>query len=179
VDLPNNSSKQVQLFEPFKNVKYARIYEYAPMQATDVTSYIEFENTKENNIGKILPTGKVKFFSKDNFVGEDNLANTPIGEKIRLNLGKSFDLIGERKIISSQDNQEKKIASDKIEISIRNNSREDHVVYVKEILSRSNNWQVSDNNFNYSKENANTIIFKVNTKAGSEAKLSYTVNYKW
>lgn len=179
INLPNNSSKQVQLFEPFKNAKFTRIYEYIPTQNANVLSYLTMENTKENGLGTILPAGTIKFYSTNNFVGEDNLSNTPIGEKIRLNLGQSFDVVGERKLLNTIENQDKKMVVDKVEIVIRNNSKEDHIVYVKELVNRSNNWQISDNNLNYVKENAGTVMFKMNTKAGSEAKLIYTVTYKW
>ncbi len=66
--------------------------------------YIELINSREQGLGLPLPRGVVRVYKRDQdgglqFVGEDRVDHTPIKERIRLNLGRAFDVTATRRQI--------------------------------------------------------------------------------
>lgn len=64
--------------------------------------FLIFENDKEAKLGMPLPSGIVRVYKKDKsglsqFLGEDTIRHTPEGERVRVKLGRSFDVTGRRK----------------------------------------------------------------------------------
>jgi len=71
---------------------------------------IELENSKENHMGIPLPQGIVRMYQKDSsgethFVGEQHVKNIPENEKVKLTIGKLFDIAGEKKITKFKANK--------------------------------------------------------------------------
>ena len=75
---------------------------YGTTSHKKVNVYREFKNSEANQLGIPLPKGRVRFYSQDDdrqleFVGENNIEHTPKGELVRVFIGDSFDLVGDRK----------------------------------------------------------------------------------
>jgi hypothetical protein len=98
----NNQIKQISLFPPAE-IKADKIYCYNGAHHGDaVRVTLAFQNSKGSGPGIPLPKGKVRVYKQDDadkspeFVGEDLIAHTPQDEKVRIQLGNSFDIKGER-----------------------------------------------------------------------------------
>lgn len=144
-----------------------------------VNVMLNFDNSEENNLGIPLPKGTVRVFKKDSegklqFIGEDSIDHTPKDETIRLFIGQAFDIVGERKQMDFN------ILSNWYEyvweVTIRNHKEEDITVTVLE--RTGGDWDITQENFEHTKESNNKIKWRVPVKANGESKLSYTIRYK-
>ncbi len=147
-----------------------------------VQTWLEFSTGVENGIGKDLPAGDLRAYQLDSdgapvLIGESSIDHTPTGERIRIELGKAFDLRGERK--QTQYRQAGKgILEETFEIRIRNQKDNETVtVAVHERLFRWQNWTITTASHSYTTLNAWTVAFDVSVPAGGETVLSYTVRY--
>jgi hypothetical protein len=117
VDLFNNSSRQVMLFEA-RDVPVELHYQLggqpnlyyspnAPEQNIKVDSFIEFSNGPDKQMGEPMPAGVVRVYAQAKaesdrlrFIGEDQIDHTPAHAKVRLKTGQAFDLSATRKQIA-------------------------------------------------------------------------------
>ena len=107
--IANKQQKQI-LFIDKKNIAYHQYgkntnssFEKYKEKKLIFTNTIEFQNSKENNIGLPLPTGIVRMYQNDNsnethFIGEQKIYNIPKDEKVKLKIGTLFDVTGEKTI---------------------------------------------------------------------------------
>lgn len=66
-------------------------------QPTPVALSVKMEGENENAIDQPLPGGLVRAYVRDGagvlrFIGEDTIANTPVGNDVELNLGRAFNV---------------------------------------------------------------------------------------
>lgn len=202
-DLPDNSTKQLELFPAANGVACRKqlIFTAAPQPwsywaapITDqgyaataegsVGAYLEFDNKEANRLGMPLPAGRVRVNQAGpdgslEFIGEDLIKHTPRNETLRVKLGEAFDIVGERKQLSFAYDDAADTITEEFEISVRNRKRESAEVVVREYLYRWSAWDVTAKSHAFSKRDAQTIDFPLTIPADGEAKLSYTVRYHW
>jgi hypothetical protein len=202
VDLPNNSTKQIELFpaaydvecskdlvfngsQIFNHHYYNVIQDQNYMRSAKpkVKAYLSFKNSKDKGLGMPLPAGRIRVSQLDDadhsleFIGEDIIDHTPRNENVTIELGNSFDVVGERKqthIIVG-----KKEITETFEIKLRNQKETSTKIKVIEPLYRWSNWKVTESSDKYSKQNSSTIEFNVKLKPEEEKVLTYTVHYWW
>jgi hypothetical protein len=84
-------------------------YEPQPLMGSSepekVSVTIELTNEKSKGLGRALPKGVVRVYKRDTddtmvFAGEDSIDHTPEGERVKLDVGKAFDVVYERKVLS-------------------------------------------------------------------------------
>ncbi len=202
--LPDNSTKQIELFPVARGVpcektllyagQAASFYNYgSPMvernfgveSSKKVDVFISFKNTKDNKMGMPLPAGRIrvsKLDTADNsleFIGEDRIDHTPKNEQVLLKLGSAFDVVGERRQVDFRIDSNAKWMEEDIEIRIRNQKDEPVTVIAKESLYRWTNWRVLKNSTAYEKRDAHTIHFSVKLAKSAQAIVRYTVRYSW
>lgn len=147
-----------------------------------VQTWLEFSTGAENGIGKDLPAGDLRAYQLDSdgapvLIGENRINHTPTGERVRIELGKAFDLRGERKQTRYREIG-KGIVEESFEIRIRSQKEGTSVtITVQERLFRWQNWEIVAASLPYTNLNAWTIAFDVSVPAGGETVLSYTVRY--
>ncbi|MBW4493945.1 MAG: hypothetical protein KME26_12835 [Oscillatoria princeps RMCB-10] len=146
-------------------------------QQGKVSVVLELQNSQENNMGMPLPKGTVRVYKADargnlQFLGEDSINHTPRNEKVRLYIGDSFDVVGERKRTSLEQISER-VTEESFEISIRNRKQDSAEVSVVERFW--GDWQIIKSSHEYSKVDARTAEFLVAVAADSEVKITYTV----
>jgi hypothetical protein len=203
-DLPDNSVKQLELFPAvsasackrelvFTASPQAWPFYSAPIldqgygatQEGTVGAYLEFENRETNGLGMPLPAGRVRVNQANRtdgsleFIGEDLIKHTPRNETLRLKLGNAFDVVGERKQLSFAYDDAADTITEQFEITVRNRKRESTRVVVREYLYRWSNWSISANDRDYVKRDAQTIDFVLELAPDAEAKVNYTVTYRW
>lgn len=144
----------------------------------------EFKNSKENKLGMPLPKGRLRFYSQDDdgslqFTGENQIDHTPKDETIRVYVGNSFDLIGERRRTAYKVENANKQLSETFEIKVRNRKKEPVEIRVVEHLTRFDNWEVKEKSADFRKLDSHTIEFPVTLKPDEEKIVTYRVHYSW
>jgi hypothetical protein len=199
--LPNNSTKQIELFDQAKQIPARRLlvlsnnipfgggrYEdrnFPSAGEVKVDSYLEFRNDKASGLGVPLPAGRIRVSRLDaadsslEFIGEDVIGHTPRDERVRVQLGTSFDVVGERKQVNFASDSRARWLDEEIEVEVRNHKDEDVEVQVREFLFRWSNWQVLSSSQAYEKEDARTILFPVKVPKNSNRTVRYKVRYSW
>lgn len=175
VSINNKQTKQLRLF-PISKVSATEKYEYQT-NSKKVKSIIEFINSQKAGLGIPLPKGIVKIYKKDKddnqleFIGEDNLNHTPTNEKITLNTGYAFDLVGETKELDVR-KLGQRIKETDMSVTLKNRSNKSKNITVLHNLY--GDWDVYKENISYKKKNANQIEFDKKLKPGTEFEITWT-----
>jgi hypothetical protein len=201
VSIPDNSTKQLELFPKAIKIPVTKEYLYygaaqpyygytymdrgGELSNSKVEVFLKFKNSDKENLGVPLPSGRIRVNQVDKadgsmeFIGEDIIDHTPKDEKVTIKLGNAFDIVGERKQVDFKVDNARKMMEESIEITLRNHKKDDVTITVKENLYRGSNWKISDNSDKFEKENANTIYFNIPVKKDGESKVKYKVVYTW
>jgi hypothetical protein len=201
--LPNNSTKQIELFDQAKQIPakkvllyYGAVNQYFhPSPYTDrnmgvemnkkVDVYLEFKNDKQFGLGVPLPAGRLRVSQLDKaddsleFIGEDQIDHTPKDEQVRVKLGSAFDVVGERRQVNFAVDTSAKWMEEEIEVKLRNHKSQPVDVIVKENLYRWSNWKILTKTHNFDKEDSRTINFPVKVPKDGEVVVRYRVRYSW
>ena len=201
--LPNNSTKQIELFDQAKQVPARKLLVYyglaqpylwdAPMTERDlglpmnrkVDVYLEFRNDKAVGLGVPLPAGRIRVSQLDaaddslEFIGEDRIDHTPKDEQVRIKLGSAFDVVGERRQVDFAIDTKARWMEEEIEVKLRNHKDQPVDVIVKESLYRWSNWKLMTKTQDFTREDARTIHFPVRIAKDGEAVVRYRVRYTW
>jgi hypothetical protein len=202
--LPDNSTKQIELFPAARGVPCEKTlvyygappaYPYGAAPLTDrafgsesnrkVDTYLAFQNAQENHMGMPLPAGRMRVSKLDpadktlELIGEDTIEHTARNEKVLIRLGSAFDVVGERRQVNFSVDTTRKTMTEEIEVKVRNQKNEPVTVIVKENLYRWVNWSITQKTQDFQKQDARTIHFPVKIAAGREAVVRYTVQYTW
>jgi len=200
--LPNNSTKQIELFDQAKKVPAQRLLVYAgnamnfgdgryedpnfPFAGeTKVDSYLQFRNDRASGLGMPLPAGRIRVSRLDaadsslEFIGEDAIGHTPRDERVRVKLGSAFDVIGERKQVDFRIDSRARFIEEEVEVTLRNHKDTDVQVQVREFLFRWSNWQILSSSQGYEKEDARTVVFNAQVPRDGSRTIRYRVRYSW
>lgn len=203
-DLPQNSTKQLELFPASTGVNCRRELVFtagpgpwryygspitdqgfAASQPGKVGAWLEFKNEKTNGLGMPLPAGRIRVNQANRadgsleFIGEDLIQHTPRNETLRIKLGDSFDVVGDRKQTDFRVDGNARWIEETFEISVRNRKQEAVTLVAREYLYRWSQWSLTAASAKYQKRDAETVDFPLTIKADGEAKFSYTVRYTW
>jgi hypothetical protein len=202
-DLPDNSTKQIELIPASRGVKCQKELVFAPTLAfpwqgrqqleqeygrygnSEINVYLLFANEEKNHLGMPLPAGRVRVNQMDDadgsleFIGEDVIDHTPRNEDVRVRMGNAFDVVGERTQTNYRVDMRTRNLWETFEISLRNHKTEAVDIMVLENLYRSSNWTIEDANLPFKKENSNRIRFDVKVPSEKETVIRYTAHYTW
>jgi hypothetical protein len=202
--LPNNSTKQIELFDQARQIPVKKVLVYYGQAsepyfpgspATDrdygvpsnrkVDVYLEFRNDKQYGLGVPLPAGRLRVSKLDasdgslEFIGEDRIDHTPKDEQVRVKLGSAFDVVGERRQVDFAVDTRGRWLEEEIEARVRNHKDQPVHVMVKENLYRWSNWKILSKTHEFSKEDSRTIVFPIDVPKDGEATVKYRVRYTW
>ncbi len=201
--IPNNSTKQIELFDsatrvPAKKqlVYYGAVFdvyygspmldrEFGPTSNTKVDVWLKFRNDKSSGMGMPLPAGRIRVSQQDKadgsleFIGEDKIDHTPMDEDVRVKLGTAFDVVGERRQTDFVVNTKGRVMEEAFEIKVRNHKEQPVEVIVRENLYRWSQWTLIEQSQAPEKMDARTVEFPVRIAAGGEAVVTYRVRYTW
>jgi len=201
--LPDNSTKQLELFDAARRVPahktlmyfgQAGMY-YGPGVNAErsyganfnkkVDVYLEFKNDEKSGLGVPLPKGRVRVSQIDTadhgleFIGEDVIDHTPKNERVLVKLGSAFDVVGERRQVDFALDSKAKWMEEEIEVKLRNHKTGPVDVLVRENLFRWANWTMQSSSAAYEKGDARTVYFAVKVPADAEQTVRYRVRYTW
>lgn len=192
-ELSKNSNVKLLMFSN-KDIKFSKVYVYKGQKDNwyfydNLSNYryneyldveYTFKNSKENNLNKSLPEGKIRVYRKNGefltLIGEDDINYTPAGEELKIKIAKAFNVKGERKIIK-HDRITNKLYRDTILIKIKNRKKEDIKVKIKEYLWGK--WNILKTTHKYEKVDANNIEFNLNVPANKDITVEYTAEYNF
>ena len=180
--LNNNEVKQLDLLRK-QGVKASRRYVFdASGNPANAMVELEVWNKKENNLGMPLPKGNVRFRQLDpdgelEYVGADSIEHTPKDEKLTLNIGSAFDVVGER-IVRSQTNAGRQ-STQSLLIRLRNHKNVPVRVTVREHPGAGSQWEVIAFSLKPEKIDQNTLEFYPEIPANGEVGVSYTIRHTW
>jgi hypothetical protein len=199
--LPNNSTKQIELFDQARKVPAQRLLVLSNALSNytgryvdrnfpgggenKVDTYLEFRNDQASGLGAPLPAGRIRVSRLDaadntlEFIGEDAINHTARDEKVRLKLGSAFDVVGERKQVDFRTDNGARWMEEELEVEVRNHKDEEVEVQVREFLFRWTNWEILSSSQSYNKEDARTILFPVRVPANANRTVKYRVRYTW
>ena len=200
--LPNNSTKQLEMFEAARQVPARRLLIYDALGSqnfaepyterdpgfagnTKVATYLEFRNDAASGLGVPLPAGRVRVARLDSadgspeFIGEDAIDHTPKDSTVKLKLGNAFDVVGERRQVDYKVDSRARWVEEEIEITLRNHKSQPVEVQVREPMYRWSNWQLLTHSLEYQKDSAQLIHFNVAVPKDGTAVVRYRVHYSW
>ena len=142
--------------------------------------FVEFKNSKENNLGQPLPAGVLRVYKADTtgaqqFVGESRIDHTPNNESVRVKLGNAFDVVAERKQMDFK-TIARRIFEYAYEIRIRNHKEQAVTVIVNEPIP--GDWEIISSSIPPQKTAAFAARFTVPVAKDGEAVLTYRVRVK-
>ena len=202
-DLPNNSTKQLQLFPTARGVECEKELVFAPTMNMgyrgyqqldqeygrygqgEVDVYLRFKNEKSRQLGMPLPAGRIRVMQQDpaddslEFIGEDVIDHTPRNEEVLIEMGNAFDVVGERKQTDFRIDTRTRNLWETFEIRIRNHKDKAVDVAVLENMYRMANWKIENVSHSWDKENSHRIGFDVKVPPEGEAVIVYTAHYTW
>ena len=201
--IPNNSTKQIELFDSATRVPARKqlVYygadfggyygqpmmerELGPASNTKVDVWLKFKNDKTSGMGMPLPAGRIRVSQQDKadgsleFIGEDKIDHTPKDEDVRVKLGTAFDVVGERRQTDFVLNTKGRVMEEAFEIKVRNHKEQSVEVIVRENLYRWSQWSLMEQSSPSEKKDARTVEFPVRVAADGEAVITYRVRYNW
>ena len=141
---------------------------------------ISFENSKENNLELPLPSGVIYLYEKDidgalSFIGKNNLSALYKGGSAILDAGKAFDIIGKRRIL----NFDRQNNSEESTISIQIVNTSNASIKVKAVEKIFGDWVIKESSSMYIKEDASTIYFPLEIQPDSSELITYTYRKEW
>lgn len=143
--------------------------------------YVEFKNSKENNLGQPLPAGIIRVYQSDQtgaqqFIGENQIEHTPKDEPVRVKLGDVFDVVAERKQVDFKaiSRREYEYA---YEIRLRNHKAEPVTIIINEPIG--GDWQILNSTFTPEKTSSASARFNVPVPTDGESILSYRVRVRY
>ena len=202
-NLPDQSTRQLQLFPDARGVACAKELVFSPtlnMQyygthqldqnygrqgQGDVNVFLRFSNNEKSGLGIPMPAGRIRVNQVDTadgsleFIGEDVLDHTPRNENILVRMGNSFDVVGERKQTDFRIDTRTRNLWETFEVTLRNHKDTATDIVVLENLYRSANWDILNQTKKFNKENSNQIRFDVTVPSEGEVSIRYTVHYSW
>ncbi len=189
VTIKNKQMKQILLLSA-NNIHYDKKYKvestgnycgyYGDKISTlPVKVYIEFKNSKKNNLYKPLPAGVIKVFKKDKgdyiFVGEDSINHTPVNELVSLNVGNAFDVKAKQKQTYYK-KLSKELYESSWEVTFINSKKSP--IKIEFYQNFYGEWEILSANANYKRITAKRVVFYVKVKPDDNFTLRYTLRTK-
>lgn len=139
--------------------------------------WISFDNAEAAGLGEPLPSGVVHAYREDDrgtlqFAGEAPIPHTPAGERIRLRIGSSFDVVAERRQIAFErlGDRSREVAW---RIEVRNHDGRARIVKVYEPFPGE--WTIVEESHSHERVDAETARWTLNVPADGETVLEYRV----
>ena len=202
-DLPENSTRQIGLFDQVKQVPARKVFvyqgadvgfgsddvlterEFGSVSNSKVKVHLEFRNDKSLGLGVPLPAGRIRVSQVDDadgsleFIGEDRIDHTPREELVRVRLGSAFDVVGERRQVDFAVDTRGRWLEEEIEVKVRNRKNEPVDVQIVEPMYRGAKWKMLRQSQEFTKLDARNLQFTTRIVKDGEAVVRYRVRYTW
>lgn len=151
----------------------------SPSGQQPVVASLRFENAPQAGLGVPLPAGRVRVFDGGDLLGEAVLGHTPAKAEVTLALGTVFDLTAERTREAFSVDRAGRQMEERITVLVRNAKAEAATVRVVEPLPRWSDWEIVSSTVPAVRKDAQSAAFDLAVPASGEARITYTVRYRW
>ena len=171
--------KQISLLSA-PTVTYEKVLNYPISQGNKKVSVtVKFKNDKASGIEQPLPAGRVRLFQAEasgnrEFVGEDRIEHTGIGNEVKLNVGNAFDVTGET-VMDDERRISDRVNEADWKVTLKNSKSEAVTV----VASWQSGGEIRDPSVTPVKKSAHLHEFTVTIPARGETKVTFTVRNKW
>ena len=147
-----------------------------------IETFISFKNAESEHLGRQLPEGKVRMYQPDangvvRFIGDYQIPESVSGMEVRLGLGPASDLTAKRRVIEVkvlEDPSPRRSLEEKtIEYLLTNRKDEVQSVHIQTVVP--GDWTLVSSSHPGTKEQANTLGFKIQVPGKGQTKLEYKV----
>ncbi len=149
-----------------------------------VGEYLEMELGGKDGPQVDLPAGKLRVYRKDAasggvaLVAEEQVGHTARDGAVRVRLGTSGEIAGERRQVEYRLDDRAREMREKFEVRIKNTRKEPVEIVVVESMFRWRNWVIEGESTPYTRtDDGLKVQFRVKIPAGGESTLTYTVRY--
>jgi len=200
-DLPDNSTRQIELFDQVRQIPAKKLLIYRSSEAgfgglfldrdfgasssRSVDVFLEFHNDRANGLGIPLPAGRIRVSQLDEadgsleFIGEDRIDHTPRDERVRIKLGTAFDVVGERRQVDFAIDSRARWLEEEVELTVRNRKDEAAEVTLVESLFRTAQWTLIKQSQESTKLDARQVQFVTKLPKNGTAVVHYRIRYTW
>lgn len=131
-----------------------------------------------------LPAGMLRAWTKDRagapaLLGEGNVADTPKGQKVSVQLGQSFDLRASRERTAFHVDASARTMREAYRITLTNGGDSARTVTVREHPDRWREWKLDSSNHKPAKQTPQLLEFEIPVAAHGRSVLEYAVRYTW
>jgi hypothetical protein len=177
--------KQLELMD-VAGIPVTRGYSYnGTADGNKVAVNLAFKNSKETHpkLGVPLPKGPIRVYLPDadgemEFLGTDEVDHTPKDEQVRVRLGYTLDVTGERRLLG-QRRPSPNVSQYDLEVRLRNHTDQEVTVDVIEPIMGHQNAEILRHSRPFKKPNVNTLVFPISVRPHAEVAMTYTVQYSW
>lgn len=178
--LRDRESQALTMYDT-RDVKMKPIYLYRGGDPRGVRTQLELVNDAGSGLGMALPAGRVRVFEADadgdlQFTGESTIGHRAEGEKLTVEVGRAFDLVGERREVFNRRISERE-REYQIEIKIRNRKKVAATIVVEEGVAGDH--EVTQKTHPFERKDAGTLKWTIPVGAGAEVVMSYTVRVRY
>ena len=198
ISIDNGETKKI-LLEDIQNITFEKEWEWdsikeslknkTPEKNIGIPVIYSLSNSNENGLGKhTLSQGKVRVFQECKneqsvFLGEDKVKAVPVGEKMRINIGRSFDIsIDQRKMktkkINIRNNNKNRIVlydtNETIATNIKNFKTKPAKISI--IQSIKGQWEIAECNIPFTLKSASELLFEISLLPLEKKELSLRFN---
>jgi len=147
-------------------------------QARAITSNLSF------HAPEALPAGMLRAWIRDRagapaLLGEGNVADTPKGQKVSVQLGQSFDLRASRERTTFQVDAKAHTMREAYRITLTNGGNSARTVTVREHPDRWREWKLDSSNVEPAKQTPQLLEFEIPVAPHGKSVLEYAVRYTW
>lgn len=177
VTVKNRQQKQVKLLTAY-DIKSNTIYE-VDSYSDHPTVYFTFLNEAANQLGIPLPMGRFKLYKENprdgssEFIGEDSITHTAVGELVRIEAGEAFDITVESDIVAEY--KKDGFEFEEVEYYVRN--QKDRSIEL--LINHSTSYgifEVIESTHEWKRKNGD-IQLVVPVPSKSEVKVAFTIRY--
>jgi hypothetical protein len=164
-----------------RNIQITPRYFFRGGDPRGVRTQLEIKNDAASGLGVPLPAGRVRVFEADasgdlQFTGESNIGHTAEGEKVTIEVGTAFDLVGERREVFNRRISDRE-REYQVEVKLRNRKKTDVTIVVEE--GAGGDVEVTQKSHPFERKDANTLKWELAVAAGKETVLTYTVRVRY
>ncbi|WP_019413224.1 DUF4139 domain-containing protein [Paenisporosarcina sp. TG20] len=177
VTIKDHQQKQLQLLSAYQ-IKSKMVYE-VDSYSDHPNVYFTFENSAANELGIPLPKGRFKLYKENvidgssEFIGEDNISHTAVGEIVRIQSGEAFDITVESDFVAEY--KKDGFEYEEVVYQIRN-QKEQAIDLVINHSTSYGYFDVIESTHEWIRKNGDIRIV-VAVPAKSEVEVAFTIRY--
>lgn len=184
------TAKEVLVYEALANTFYNSgypnldCYSYQYQAAKSHSDQFIELSALESKKGLTFPEGRARVFKKGKqgaleLIGEDLLKPGTTGGTIRLRVGSSETVKGERRQLDCRPDDRAKQMREKIELKLTNTSKRPVQVVIREYMQRWSNWSIESESEKGKRAGQLAQEWRVKIPKKGSKTISYTVLYTW